>query len=256
MPKRSLREKLQGVWLLERFIDVLDDGKIVHTLGEGATGYISYSADGWVSGPDDECWPRVVSIIRISSAGRKHSLRKLQPLILLMLVHTKPMMRSKRRHTIWIIALIPEWVDRPNGCGMLNLANNDALLTLSSGPVRCFDGVIHNPTLRWRRRVAWILKRQMLSCKEEKNDVFKRCLYCCCKSGRQLVLCRPDFLMCLPPYWGGTALNAVIQESGIDAEQIDEVIMGCVLTAGVGQAPARQAMMLADIHIYGGNDGE
>jgi acetyl-CoA C-acetyltransferase len=49
------------------------------------------------------------------------------------------------------------------------------------------------------------------------------------------------------PQLGGTALAAALQSAGIAAADIDEVIMGCVLPAGLGPAPARQAAMLAGI---------
>lgn len=54
------------------------------------------------------------------------------------------------------------------------------------------------------------------------------------------------------PVLGAVALKAVLEESGIPAEGVDEVIMGNVLTAGVGQAPARQAAMLAGIPLDAG----
>ncbi|TAK46525.1 MAG: acetyl-CoA C-acyltransferase [Xanthobacteraceae bacterium] len=40
---------------------------------------------------------------------------------------------------------------------------------------------------------------------------------------------------------GEVAIKAAVERAGIAADQIDEVIMGCVLPAGQGQAPARQA---------------
>ncbi len=43
------------------------------------------------------------------------------------------------------------------------------------------------------------------------------------------------------PELGGTALAAAIDGSGLARDAIEEVIMGCVLPAGLGQAPARQA---------------
>ena len=43
------------------------------------------------------------------------------------------------------------------------------------------------------------------------------------------------------PTLGATAMQAAIAESGISGDSIDEVIMGCVLPANLGQAPARQA---------------
>jgi acetyl-CoA C-acetyltransferase len=45
------------------------------------------------------------------------------------------------------------------------------------------------------------------------------------------------------PQLGGAAIKAAVADSGIPASQIDEVIMGCVLSAGLGQAPARQAAL-------------
>ena len=48
---------------------------------------------------------------------------------------------------------------------------------------------------------------------------------------------------------GTTAIKAALEKSRIDAEAIDEVIMGCVLPAGQGQAPARQAALGAGLPI-------
>lgn len=46
---------------------------------------------------------------------------------------------------------------------------------------------------------------------------------------------------------GATASKAAISQAGIQASDIDSVITGCVLQAGVGQAPARQAAIAAGI---------
>jgi acetyl-CoA C-acetyltransferase len=46
---------------------------------------------------------------------------------------------------------------------------------------------------------------------------------------------------------GSSAISAAIERSGIRPEAVDEVIMGNVLTAGVGQAPARQAALGAGL---------
>ena len=40
---------------------------------------------------------------------------------------------------------------------------------------------------------------------------------------------------------GGTAIQFALEDSGVENDRIDEVLMGCVLPAGQGQAPARQA---------------
>lgn len=49
------------------------------------------------------------------------------------------------------------------------------------------------------------------------------------------------------PELAATAGKAVIADAGIDAADISEVIFGCVLPAGIGQAPARQAALAAGI---------
>jgi len=46
---------------------------------------------------------------------------------------------------------------------------------------------------------------------------------------------------------GSFAIKAVLEESGIDKSQVDEVIFGNVLMAGQGQAPARQAAIYAGL---------
>ena len=45
------------------------------------------------------------------------------------------------------------------------------------------------------------------------------------------------------PQLGAVAISAAIERSGLDQAQFNEVIMGSVLTAAVGQAPARQAAL-------------
>jgi len=49
------------------------------------------------------------------------------------------------------------------------------------------------------------------------------------------------------PQLGSAALRAAIADSGLPAAELDEVIMGCVLPAGLGQAPARQAALGAGV---------
>src|SRR4051812_37290825 len=43
------------------------------------------------------------------------------------------------------------------------------------------------------------------------------------------------------PKLGGVAIKAALERAGVAAEKVGEVYMGCVLPAGQGQAPARQA---------------
>src|SRR5919112_3581249 len=49
------------------------------------------------------------------------------------------------------------------------------------------------------------------------------------------------------PTLGAAAITGALEQAGVAADQVDEVIMGCVLPAGLGQAPARQASLGAGI---------
>src|SRR5438045_9034824 len=46
---------------------------------------------------------------------------------------------------------------------------------------------------------------------------------------------------------GAIAIKSAIEKAGIGPEQVDEVLMGCVLQANLGQAPARQAAKYAGL---------
>jgi acetyl-CoA C-acetyltransferase len=54
------------------------------------------------------------------------------------------------------------------------------------------------------------------------------------------------------PTLGATAIKAALEHAGVAADQVSEVIMGCVLPAGLGQAPARQAALGAGIPTAAG----
>ena len=54
------------------------------------------------------------------------------------------------------------------------------------------------------------------------------------------------------PELGATAIAGALRRAGLDGAAVDEVIMGCVLQAGQGQAPARQAALGAGVpHAVG-----
>ena len=46
---------------------------------------------------------------------------------------------------------------------------------------------------------------------------------------------------------GATAIRAALERAGVKGDQVDKVFMGCVLPAGLGQAPARQAALGAGL---------
>ena len=51
------------------------------------------------------------------------------------------------------------------------------------------------------------------------------------------------------PELGAVAIKAALERADVPPEDVDEVIMGCVLPAGLGQAPARQAAIYAGIPV-------
>jgi acetyl-CoA C-acetyltransferase len=54
------------------------------------------------------------------------------------------------------------------------------------------------------------------------------------------------------PTLGAAAIAGALEHAGVAPDQVDEVIMGCVLPAGLGQAPARQASIGAQIPVSAG----
>ncbi|MHB1373069.1 MAG: acetyl-CoA C-acetyltransferase [Thauera sp.] len=54
------------------------------------------------------------------------------------------------------------------------------------------------------------------------------------------------------PQLGSIAIKAAVERARLKPEQVEEVIMGCVLPAGLGQAPARQAALGAGLPLSAG----
>ncbi|PAJ81878.1 acetyl-CoA acetyltransferase [Burkholderia ubonensis] len=51
---------------------------------------------------------------------------------------------------------------------------------------------------------------------------------------------------------GAVAIRAALERAGVPADQVDEIVFGCVLPAGQGQAPARQAALKAGLPLAAG----
>src|SRR3954466_4585027 len=49
------------------------------------------------------------------------------------------------------------------------------------------------------------------------------------------------------PQLGSVAIRAAVEAAGIQGADVEETLMGCVLPAGLGQAPARQAALAAGV---------
>ncbi|MFJ1256486.1 acetyl-CoA C-acetyltransferase [Cupriavidus sp. CuC1] len=58
-----------------------------------------------------------------------------------------------------------------------------------------------------------------------------------------------EFAALTAPQLGATAIRAAVERAGLTPEQIEEVVFGCVLPAGLGQAPARQAALGAGLPL-------
>lgn len=54
------------------------------------------------------------------------------------------------------------------------------------------------------------------------------------------------------PQLGAVAMKAAVERAGIDAALVEEILFGCVLPAGLGQAPVRQAALLAGMPLSAG----
>ena len=61
-----------------------------------------------------------------------------------------------------------------------------------------------------------------------------------------------EFASLTSPQLGASAIAAALERSGLAAGQVEEVLMGCVLPAGLGQAPARQAALGAGLPLATG----
>jgi acetyl-CoA C-acetyltransferase len=62
-----------------------------------------------------------------------------------------------------------------------------------------------------------------------------------------------DFTSVSAPQLGAAAIRAAYERAGLQPEQIEEAVMGCVLPAGLGQAPARQAALGAGLPLATGS---
>jgi len=61
-----------------------------------------------------------------------------------------------------------------------------------------------------------------------------------------------DFKDVAAPVLGARAISAAVERAGVAPEAVDEVFMGCVLPAGQGQAPTRQASLGAGLPLAAG----
>ena len=51
------------------------------------------------------------------------------------------------------------------------------------------------------------------------------------------------------PELGAIAIKGALARAGLSPDSVEEVIMGCVLSAGCGQVPARQASQIGRAHV-------
>ena len=58
-----------------------------------------------------------------------------------------------------------------------------------------------------------------------------------------------DLSSCTAPQLGAVAVKAAVQRASVSADKVQELIFGCVLPAGLGQAPARQVAITAGLSL-------
>ncbi|WP_429354009.1 acetyl-CoA C-acyltransferase [Paraburkholderia sp. 32] len=61
-----------------------------------------------------------------------------------------------------------------------------------------------------------------------------------------------DLASLTAPQLGASAIRAAVDRAGLPPEAVEEILMGCVLPAGLGQAPARQAALAAGLPLTAG----
>ncbi|MEQ9848386.1 lipocalin-like domain-containing protein [Pectobacterium brasiliense] len=147
----GLRQKLRGLWFLESFIDVLGDGSVVHMMGEGATGYIQYTDDNWMTvqimGSDREPYDS-----GIMTGGSEQQLMQAAATYFAYAGRYETHDAAQTVTHYLDYCLIPNWI----GSSQLRYAQfseNDTRLCLTTDPMT-FNGVVHKPELNWRKQSA------------------------------------------------------------------------------------------------------
>ncbi|MEQ9773169.1 lipocalin-like domain-containing protein [Pectobacterium jejuense] len=147
----GLRQKLRGLWFLESFIDVLGDGSVVDMMGKGATGYIQYTDDNWMTvqimGSD-----RLPYDTGTMTGGSEQQLIQAAATYFAYAGRYETDDEAQTVTHYLDYCLIPNWI----GSSQLRyaqLSENDTRLCLTTDPMT-FNGVVHKPELNWRRQSA------------------------------------------------------------------------------------------------------
>lgn len=142
----GLRQKLRGLWFLESFIDVLGDGSVVHMMGEGATGYIQYTDDNWMT-------VQIMGSDRMPYIMTGGSEQQLMQAAATYFAYAGRYETHDAAQTVTHYldyCLIPNWI----GSSQLRYAQfseNGTRLCLTTDPMT-FNGVVHKPELNWRKQ--------------------------------------------------------------------------------------------------------
>ena len=145
-----LKEKLLGTWKLESFTGTDETGETVHIMGEGATGFICYSQDGWVS----------VEILRAdrprydipdTELGSDEQTLAAARGMFAYAGNFKVDEESQIVYHELEFSLIPNWIGSRQK-RYVQFENNEKTLVLTADPVRIGkDGKKRNTALRWVR---------------------------------------------------------------------------------------------------------
>lgn len=144
-----IKEKLLGTWKLHSFTGTDEEGVTVPIMGEGATGFICYSQDGWVSVEIMRAKRPRYDIPDIELGTDEQTLAAARG----MFAYAGPFTVDEENKIVYHeieFSLIPNWI----GSRQKRYVRfeGDSTLILTADPARAGkDGRLRRPTLRWVR---------------------------------------------------------------------------------------------------------
>jgi len=150
MPTKPLSQWIQGTWTLVSFILEGDAGHGIAVMGPGATGYVAYGADGWMSFQISAADRKPFDVPDMNGGTPEQTIAAARSF----LAYAGPYeVDETGEFVIQHVAqcLIPNWIGDAHKRYVARGGDNG--LTLSSDPFP-IDGAPHRLVLRFDRRVS------------------------------------------------------------------------------------------------------
>jgi hypothetical protein len=145
-----LKEKLLGTWKLQSFTGIDENGDILHIMGEGATGFICYSQDGWMSVEILRAKRPRYDVPDTELGSDEQTLAAARG----MFAYAGRFTIDEENNIVYHdleFSLIPNWIGSRQK-RYVNFMNNDDTLILTADPARIGkDGKKRSVTLVWVR---------------------------------------------------------------------------------------------------------